>query len=104
MRISDWSSDVCSSDLCRIRLLTFWQNEAYAAQYRSFLQQLDANLRAHGIADAEPLIAEIARGLGKIMAYKDEYGVARLYSLPAFRAGLADTFQGRPRQIGRAHV
>lgn len=81
----------------RIRLLTLWQNEAYAAQYRSFLQQLDAKLRARGIADAEPLMAEIARGLGKIMAYKDEYEVARLYSLPAFRAGLADTFQGRPR-------
>jgi len=31
------------------------------------------------------------------MAYKDEYEVARLYSAPAFRAGLFDTFDGKPR-------
>ncbi|MPS67753.1 MAG: indolepyruvate ferredoxin oxidoreductase family protein [Novosphingobium sp.] len=79
------------------RLLTDWQNAAYAAQYRRFIDEIAGTLAARGLEDSEPLLREIARQLGRLMAYKDEYEVARLYSAPAFRAGLSDAFGGKPR-------
>ena len=81
----------------RVRLLTAWQDVAYAQEYRFFLAGIEETLRARGVADAEPLLAALARGLGRLMAFKDEYEVARLYSDPAFRSGLADTFAGSPK-------
>jgi indolepyruvate ferredoxin oxidoreductase len=42
-------------------------------------------------------MVEVARSLGKLMAYKDEYEVARLYTDPAFMAGLRDQFEGSPK-------
>ncbi|TCM18829.1 indolepyruvate ferredoxin oxidoreductase [Novosphingobium sp. PhB165] len=78
-------------------LLTEWQNPAYAADYRAFLDEIAGVLKARGVAGGEPLLREIARQLGRLLAYKDEYEVARLYSAPAFRAGLSDTFEGTPR-------
>ncbi|WP_159980700.1 MULTISPECIES: indolepyruvate ferredoxin oxidoreductase family protein [unclassified Novosphingobium] len=81
----------------RARLLTAYQNEGYAAQYRAFLGDIEATLAARGITDAQPFLTRVAGGLGRLMAYKDEYEVARLYTTPAFRQGLADTFAGSPR-------
>lgn len=80
----------------RSRLLTAWQDEAYAARYRSFIDELARALQSRGISRTDALLTEIARGLGKLMAYKDEYEVARLYAAPEFRAGLADAFAGSP--------
>ncbi|HMO69411.1 MAG TPA: indolepyruvate ferredoxin oxidoreductase family protein, partial [Novosphingobium sp.] len=81
----------------RARLLEAWQDAAWAADYRAFLSGIEARLAARGITQADALLAEAARGLGKLMAYKDEYEVARLYSAPEFRARLADQFAGNPR-------
>ncbi len=81
----------------RSRLLAAWQNEAHAAEYRAFLDEIAGALTLRGLGDCETLLAEIARGLGKLSAYKDEYEVARLYSDPAFKAGLTDQFAGNPR-------
>lgn len=81
----------------RTRLLTAYQNEAYAHRYRGFVDQIAARLSERGIVDAEPFLLEVARNLAKAMAYKDEYEVARLYSEPAFLAGLRDTFAGTPK-------
>ena len=81
----------------RARLLEEWQDSAWAADYRAFLSGVEARLAARGIADPESLLAEAAHGLGKLMAYKDEYEVARLYAAPEFRARLADQFAGGPR-------
>jgi indolepyruvate ferredoxin oxidoreductase len=41
-----------------------------------------------------PLTETVARNLFKLMAYKDEYEVARLHSDPAFRARIAGLFEG----------
>lgn len=81
----------------RAGLLTAYQNEGYAAQYRAFLRGIDDTLASRGITEREAFMTQAARGLAKLMAYKDEYEVARLYSAPAFRAGLADTFAGSPK-------
>ncbi|HEX8056299.1 MAG TPA: indolepyruvate ferredoxin oxidoreductase family protein [Novosphingobium sp.] len=85
----------------RTKLLTAYQNEAYAADYRAFLTEIEAVLKTRGIADGEPFMTEVAKGLGKLMAYKDEYEVGRLYSDPAFLEGLRDQFSdgpaGRPK-------
>jgi indolepyruvate ferredoxin oxidoreductase len=81
----------------RARLLAAWQDEAYAAGYRAFLGEIAATLASRGIGEAEPFLTEVARGLGKLMAYKDEYEVARLYSDPAFARSLSDQFGGSPK-------
>ncbi|MBW8752753.1 MAG: indolepyruvate ferredoxin oxidoreductase family protein [Sphingomonadales bacterium] len=76
----------------RAKLLTAWQDEDYAADYRAFLDEIAATLASRDIGEAEPFLTEAARGLGRLMAYKDEYEVARLYSDPAFARSLSDQF------------
>ena len=67
----------------RVAFLTAYQNAAYAARYRRLVEKTQAAEAARapgktGLADA------VARYLFKLMAYKDEYEVARLYSDGAF--------------------
>ncbi len=81
----------------RARLLTSYQNAGYAAQYRDFLNEVAATLQLRGAGACEAFLTEIARSLGKLMAYKDEYEVARLYSEPEFMARLQDQFAGKPK-------
>ena len=81
----------------RARLLTSYQNAGYAAQYRDFLNEVAATLQLRGAGACEAFLTEIARSLGKLMAYKDEYEVARLYSAPEFMARLQDQFAGKPK-------
>jgi indolepyruvate ferredoxin oxidoreductase len=77
----------------RVEFLTAYQNAAYAERYAAFVrrvQQAEA-LAAPGktsLADA------VARQLFKLMAYKDEYEVARLYSDGAFQQKISDMFEG----------
>jgi indolepyruvate ferredoxin oxidoreductase len=63
----------------RARFLTEYQDAAYAAQYTQFLQRVRRveNEKAGGRAG---LAEAVARYLFKLMAYKDEYEVARLYT------------------------
>jgi indolepyruvate ferredoxin oxidoreductase len=77
----------------RTRLLTDYQDAAYAARYTALvdkLRQAEQNLAAGrtGLAEA------VARYAAKLMAYKDEYEVARLYASGDFAARLADRFEG----------
>jgi indolepyruvate ferredoxin oxidoreductase len=67
----------------RVAFLTDYQNAAYAARYQAVVERAKAIETAKapgktGFADA------VARYLFKLMAYKDEYEVARLYADPAF--------------------
>jgi indolepyruvate ferredoxin oxidoreductase len=67
----------------RAEFLTAYQDAAYAARYR---RRVDA-ARAAEIARTpgkSGLAEAVARFLFKLMAYKDEYEVARLYADPAF--------------------
>ena len=79
----------------RIEFLTAYQNKAYADTYRVFVDQVRAAENAVA-ASAQPLrlTEAVARYLFKLMAYKDEYEVARLHSDGAFKAKIAGMFEG----------
>ncbi|WP_323022187.1 indolepyruvate ferredoxin oxidoreductase family protein [Pararhodobacter sp.] len=67
----------------RATMLTAYQNAAYAARFKAALAP---------VAHDEDLTRAAAEGLFKLMAYKDEYEVARLHRDPAFAAQLARDF------------
>ncbi|WP_313389752.1 DUF6537 domain-containing protein, partial [Achromobacter aegrifaciens] len=73
-----------------------YQDEAYAARFLDAV----AAVRAREAALADPQRFEVtqavARNLAKLMTYKDEYEVARLYVDPAFKARLREQFEGEP--------
>ncbi len=77
--------------------MAIYQNEKYAAEYRSFVVQVrQAEKRVRpGSTD---LTEATARYLYKLMAYKDEYEVARLLTDPSFDQQYRDTFES-PRKI-----
>lgn len=75
----------------RVEFLTGYQNAGYAAQYRSFVDHVRA---AEAPLGKTTLTETVVRYLFKLMAYKDEYEVARLHSDPAFHAHLASQFEG----------
>jgi indolepyruvate ferredoxin oxidoreductase len=85
----------------RERDLAAYQNAAYARQYRELVDRVAARERAiapDAPASRQPRLAlAVARSLFKLMAYKDEYEVARLYSDGAFRAMVQDQFEGEVR-------
>jgi indolepyruvate ferredoxin oxidoreductase len=76
--------------------LTAYQDRAYAARYLAQVEAVRAKAAELGAA-GEALVRAVADNLFKLMAYKDEYEVARLYADPAFRAKLAQQFEGEPR-------
>ncbi len=81
----------------RTALLREYQDEAYANDYRAFVEEIAGVLDSRGLSGCDAFLAEVARGLGKLMAYKDEYEVARLYSAAAFRQSLEKTFADGPK-------
>jgi indolepyruvate ferredoxin oxidoreductase len=79
----------------RIAFLTDYQNAAYARQYRDFVEQVRvAESRLGDAAKSLRLTETVARYLFKLMAYKDEYEVARLHTNPAFAEKIAGMFEG----------
>jgi indolepyruvate ferredoxin oxidoreductase len=78
----------------RIRLLSAYQNAAYAERYRGFVDGIRTRIAARGIAGGERFVREVALTLARLMAYKDEYEVARLYADPKFMARLREQFAG----------
>jgi indolepyruvate ferredoxin oxidoreductase len=78
----------------RVDFLTQYQNAAYADQYRSFVDKVRAAEAALGAAESMPLSEAVARYLFKLMAYKDEYEVARLHSDAGFAAQVQARFEG----------
>ena len=71
----------------RMGWLEQYQDKAYAKQYMSFVQDVQQKTSAQ-VAEA------VARNLYKLMAYKDEYEVARLHADPLFLQRIADQFEG----------
>ncbi|WP_199544668.1 indolepyruvate ferredoxin oxidoreductase family protein [Paraburkholderia kururiensis] len=79
----------------RTAFLTAYQNAAYAARYRRLVDEVRAAETTLDAGDAQmPLTEAVAKNLHKLMAYKDEYEVARLYADPAFVEKLKQNFEG----------
>jgi indolepyruvate ferredoxin oxidoreductase len=75
----------------RVEFLTGYQDATYAATYRAFVDQVRG---AEAKLSSTKLTEAVARYLFKLMAYKDEYEVARLHTDKAFLARLAAQFEG----------
>ena len=75
----------------RVEFLTDYQNTAYAKQYEDFISMVKAKESHLGSA----LLTEtVTRQLFKLMAYKDEYEVARLHTDKQFLERVKTQFEG----------
>jgi indolepyruvate ferredoxin oxidoreductase len=77
----------------RVDFLTKYQNAAYAARYKGWVEKVKA-AEAAKAPDECALTETVARYLFKLMAYKDEYEVARLYSDTHFINQVMGSFDG----------
>jgi indolepyruvate ferredoxin oxidoreductase len=77
----------------RKAFLTQYQDEKYAGRYVAFVERVRAaeNSRVPG---STAMTQAVARYLFKLMAYKDEYEVARLHTDTGFRERIASQFEG----------
>ncbi|NUZ04155.1 indolepyruvate ferredoxin oxidoreductase family protein [Piscinibacter koreensis] len=75
----------------RVAFLTDYQNAAYAADYRAVVERVRAAEAPFG---GTRLTQAVAGGLFRLMAYKDEYEVARLHADTGFLERVAAQFEG----------
>ncbi len=77
------------------RFLAAYQNAAYGERYRRVVQSAREREQAMvGTGSDLRLSRAVAEQLRKLMAYKDEYEVARLYTDGVFAKELAEQFEG----------
>jgi indolepyruvate ferredoxin oxidoreductase len=77
----------------RVEFLAAYQNATYARRYFDRVRQV-REVEAARIGGATALTETVARALFKVMSYKDEYEVARLYTESDFLKRVADRFEG----------
>jgi indolepyruvate ferredoxin oxidoreductase len=77
----------------RQTFLASYQNRAYADAYAAAVQRISEAER-HAAPDENRLAMAVAKGLFKLMAVKDEYEVARLYSDGTFMRDIGLAFNG----------
>jgi indolepyruvate ferredoxin oxidoreductase len=85
----------------RTKELTAYQNAAYARRYADQVAKVraaEAKLGAE-VGSSEDLTRAVAVNLYKLMAYKDEYEVARLYTDGRFQAYRNETFKGGKTKV-----
>ena len=80
----------------RIVDLAAYQDQAYADRYAVLIGRVRAATAGLG-AEGNSMLRAVAINAYKLMAYKDEYEVARLYADPAFRQSLGAQFAGTKR-------
>jgi indolepyruvate ferredoxin oxidoreductase len=76
----------------RVEFLTGYQNANYAVQYETLVTRVREREQALGLGNK--LSMAVAKSLFKLMAYKDEYEVARLYTDGRFVEQLKTQFEG----------
>jgi len=76
----------------RSAMLTGYQSKRLAKRYRDLVAKVRAAADAGGYGDELP--RAVAINYAKLLAYKDEYEVARLLTDPAFEQQIRDTFDG----------
>ncbi|MEI6718141.1 MAG: indolepyruvate ferredoxin oxidoreductase family protein, partial [Betaproteobacteria bacterium] len=75
----------------RVAFLTDYQNASYAKRYSDVVARVQ---KAEAACNKTSLSEAVARNLFKLMAYKDEYEVARLHTNTAFLQKIGDMFEG----------
>ena len=78
----------------RMANLAAYQDADYAAGYASLVSRVRHAETALGADPDLPLTRAVAHGYAKLLAYKDEYEVARLFTDGRFRQTLDETFEG----------
>jgi indolepyruvate ferredoxin oxidoreductase len=77
----------------RVQLLAAYQDARYAERYRALVERV--RRREHEVAAGSTKLAEaVARYYAKLLAYKDEYEVARLHADGAMQQKIAGMFEG----------
>ncbi|RIJ32487.1 indolepyruvate ferredoxin oxidoreductase family protein [Henriciella mobilis] len=84
----------------RASRLVAYQNDAYAQQYRDLVAEVRAKEEKAGLG--EGFTTAVAKFAFKLMAYKDEYEVARLFTDGSFDKKLRETFKGGKIQFHMA--
>lgn len=77
----------------KVRFLTDYQNAAYGRRFRELVgkvREWERSVMPH----EESLARSVASGYFKVLAYKDEYEVARLHSSPEFVESIRQQFEG----------
>ncbi|MDA1313840.1 MAG: indolepyruvate ferredoxin oxidoreductase family protein [Acidobacteria bacterium] len=82
--------------------LSAYQSVAYAERYRRFVNDVRAAERRVA-ATSTALSEAVARYFYKLLAYKDEYEVARLLTLPELDQKIAETFEAPVKRIYHLH-
>ncbi|WP_084267827.1 indolepyruvate ferredoxin oxidoreductase family protein [Azohydromonas lata] len=77
-----------------VELLTAYQSAAWAARFTALVDEAAARERALQADASLPFSRAVARSLLKLMAYKDEYEVARLFADGSFERELHRQFEG----------
>jgi indolepyruvate ferredoxin oxidoreductase len=75
----------------RMQHLTGYQNAALADRYKALVEKVRAAEQKTG---GSGLAEAVARSYAKLLAYKDEYEVARLFAETTFQAEVARQFEG----------
>jgi indolepyruvate ferredoxin oxidoreductase len=83
--------------------LAAYQNPAYARRYTEAVERVRAKETGLASGKSLRLTRAVAANLAKLMAYKDEYEVARLYTDPAFTQKLRAQFEGEPGKDYQLH-
>jgi indolepyruvate ferredoxin oxidoreductase len=76
----------------RVEFLTAYQNSAYAQRYSALVERVRQAEQA--VSGGTELAEAVARNLFKLMAYKDEYEVARLHTQSGFEEQIQAMFEG----------
>ena len=77
----------------RIEYLVDYQDEAYADRYAQLVHKV-RDAECERTPGSSGLAETVARAYFKLLAYKDEYEVARLHASTAFREQVERTFEG----------
>jgi indolepyruvate ferredoxin oxidoreductase len=78
----------------RTEFLIDYQDPAYAKRYANLVATVRATEQKLIASSELPLTSAVARYAFKLMAYKDEYEVARLFTNGQFKERLAQVFEG----------
>jgi indolepyruvate ferredoxin oxidoreductase len=81
----------------RAKFLAEYQDAAYAARYRALVEKT-GKLEKDRV-NSTKLTEAVARCYAKLLAYKDEYEVARLHADAGFRAKIEGMFEGDYRVV-----